>query len=290
MADVGRPPAEPTLGAARTPPEARARRRPRVLATVIACLTLLGGAVVTRHSSDGPVHDLPGWDLVLVQDFDTDAELGDFATRYPGWAGYDGATDTSRDYGRPSGSRGRYDSRTTATVADGVLDVHVHTRDGTPQVMALTPTTDGEWWDGRLHGRYSVRFRADRVPGYKVAWLLWPTSDDWTEGEVDFPEGDLGEDIDGNAHDVTGDPAENAWSIETGTSMQEWHTATIEWAPGRLTFQLDDREWTTTDPRAVPVDPMRWVLQTETQLSDLPPDPGAAGHVQIDWVAVWAPA
>lgn len=243
-----------------------------------------------RNLSAGPVDDLPGWDLVLAQDFDTDAELGSFATRYPGWAGYDGATDTSRDLGRPGGTQGRYDSRTTTTVSDGVLDVHVHTRGGTPQVMALTPAVDGNWWDGRLHGRYSVRFRTDPVPGYKVAWLLWPTSDDWSEGEVDFPEGELGAAIDGNAHDVFGDPAQNAWSIETGASMQEWHTATIEWTPDRLTFLLDDREWTTTEPRAIPRDPMRWVLQTETQLTDAPPDPDAAGHVEIDWVAVWAPA
>jgi hypothetical protein len=42
-----------------------------------------------------------------------------------------------------------------------------------------------------------VRFRADLLPGYKIAWLLWPDAYSeglatWPQdGEVDFPEGDL---------------------------------------------------------------------------------------------------
>ena len=256
---------------------------PGVLATAGVVLLMSGTATA-------PATDLPGWDLVLVEDFDSDAGLGDFATTYPGWAAYDGARDTSRDLGRPATTQGRYDSATTTTVHHGVADVRLHTADGTPQVMALSPTADGDWWAGQLYGRYAVRFRSDPVPGYKVAWLLWPSSDDWTEGEVDFPEGALGEEIEGNAHDVTGDPEANAWHVDTGTTMDQWHTAVIEWTPERLTFLLDDQSWTTTDPQAVPRDPMRWVLQTETELGTTAPPADADGHVQIDWVAVWRPA
>src|SRR2546427_410289 len=47
-----------------------------------------------------------------------------------------------------------------------------------------------------LYGRYAVRFKADPVPGYKTAWLLWPDSGNWpADGEIDFPENSL----DGNA-------------------------------------------------------------------------------------------
>jgi hypothetical protein len=235
-----------------------------------------------------PTGDLPGWRLLVSEDFDTDAALGQFAEAYPGWAGYDGWRDTSRGLGRPTAQKGAYDSATTVTVRGGVLDEHLHTAGKTPQVVALTPQLAGLDGNVQTHGRYAVRFRAEEAPGYKLAWLLWPASDDWSQGELDFPEGDAGGQINGYAHDVTGSPSSNAWAVDTGTSMVDWHTAVIEWSPGRLTYSLDDRSWTTTDPAAIPTDPMGWVLQTETQLEAAAPDPSVSGHVFIDWVAAWA--
>jgi hypothetical protein len=211
--------------------------------------------------------------------------MGAFATTYRGWAGYDGARDTSRDLGRPPGQQGLYNSATTTSVANGVVDKYLHTVGRTPQVMALTPPLSPQ-----THGRYSVRFRSGVAPGYKVAWLLWPASNDWQEGEIDFPEGPVGGDIQGYAHDTTGDPSRNVWSVRTGVSMTQWHIATIEWMPERITFDLDGYTWTTTDPQAIPTHPMRWVLQTETELNRRAPDRAVSGHVYIDWVAVWARA
>ncbi|MGK5110465.1 glycoside hydrolase family 16 protein [Geodermatophilus sp. CPCC 205506] len=276
--------------------ESHRRRRGPLLAAAAGAVALAATGfvvlrddevVTARHPSTAPAYDLPGWDLVLAEDFDADAALGEFVDVYPGWAEYDGARDTSRDLGRRESHQGVYNSYVTTTVQDGVVDVRVHTDDGTPQVMALTPPPNEQWANDQLHGRYSVRFRADEVPGYKIAWLLWPSSDDWSEGELDFPEGSLGQEIVGNAHDVTGNPSVNRFSIGTDVTMEDWHTATIEWAPGRVTFLLDDRSWTTTDPEAIPVDPMRWVLQIETELSAEAPPADAEGHVEIDWVAAW---
>jgi Glycosyl hydrolases family 16 len=262
-----------------------------VVAVTVGVLVLRDdGAVTARPASTAPAFDLPGWDLVMAEDFDADAELGEFTDVYPGWAQYDGARDTSRDLGRRESHQGLYSSDTTTTVQDGLVDVRVHTADGTPQVMALTPPPDDAWENSQVHGRYSVRFRTDEVPGYKVAWLLWPSSDEWSEGEIDFPEGSLGEEIIGNAHDVTGNPSVNAFSVNTQETMDDWHTATIEWTEGQVTFILDGRSWTTTEADAVPVDPMRWVLQIETELSAEAPPEDAEGHVLIDWVAAWRPA
>ena len=86
---------------------------------------------------------------------------------------------------------------------------------------------------------------------------------------------------------MTGDPSLNAWSIDTGESMDRWHTATIEWTPDRLTFLLDGRSWMSTDPSAIPTHPMRWVIQIETAPTEAPPPQESAGHVYIDWVAAW---
>lgn len=288
-------------------PEARpgvATRVVVIVAIAAVCLAALaslawfgvgGGAAVTAPNASEPADgsampgNLPGWTRILGQDFDTDASLGEFRAVYPGWSAYDGTTDTSRALGRPWGEQGLWDSATTSSVSNGIFDCDLHTpQGGPPQVCTLTPSLNDRPWQGQLYGRYSVRFRVDPVPGYKVAWLLWPQSNRWPEGEIDVPEADLTGSITGSSHSVTGDPSQVAWGIDTGVPMSSgWHVATIEWTPGRLRFLLDGKVWTTTDPAALPTHPMRWALQTETQLSPAPPPADAAGHVRIDWVAIW---
>ncbi|MGN6741742.1 MAG: glycoside hydrolase family 16 protein [Amnibacterium sp.] len=268
-----------------------------VCLAALASLAFLrvGGAAVTAPGASQPVPgpampgNLPGWTRILGEDFSRPVPLGEFRSVYPHWSAYDGTTDTSRTLGRPWGEQGLWDSGTTSSVQGGVFDCAVHTPpNGPPQVCTLTPPLGGSPWAGRLYGRYSVRFRADAVPGYKVAWLLWPQSNRWPQGEIDFPEADLTGAITGSSHSVDGDPSQVAWKIDTGVAMSSgWHVATIEWTPGRLRFLLDGKVWSTTDPAALPTHPMRWALQTETQLSPAPPPADAAGHVQIDWVAIW---
>ncbi len=229
-----------------------------------------------------------GWTPLIEQQFNRPAPLGHFADAYPGWSWYDGMTETSRQTSRPRGQVGVWNSATTMQVKDGMLDCHLYTSGEQPQVCALTPTPNGQQWHGQLYGRYSVRFRADAVPGYKIAWLLWPDSDIWSQGEIDFPEAPLDAPITGSSHRTDGAPADFAWFVATATRMQDWHTATIDWEPGRLTFLLDGQSWTTTDPVALPKVPMRWTLQAETDITAAPPPRTAQGDIQIDWVAAWS--
>ena len=232
-------------------------------------------APVVSSGTAVPQGDLPGWRQTLSEDFTKAAPLGSFASTYRGWAGYDGGTDTS--------GNGRYNSATTTSVHDGLLDKYLHSDGSSAQVMALTPPIASQ-----TYGRYAVRFKMDQVPGYKVAWLLWPASDNWTQGELDFPEGSVGGKASGFAHDTSGNPSNNVWSVDTGMATTDWHTAVIEWAPGSLTYTMDGKSWTTNNARAIPTNPMRWVLQTETELEGGRPNAGSAGHIYIDWVATWA--
>jgi hypothetical protein len=233
-----------------------------------------------------PVGDLSGWKQVFAQDFSTAAPLGRFASAYPGWAGYDGSKDTSKGLGRPASQQGVYDSATTSSVANGIYDCYLHTQGGTPQVCALTPALGGKFWNGQRYGRYSVRFKIDDVPGYKIAWLLWPSSNQWSQGEIDFPEADLDSTATATAHQV-GNPSHNEYWVNTGVRLTGWHTATIEWVPGKVTFDLDGSTWQTTKPAALPTNPMRWALQAETQLSAKAPSASAAGHIDIDWLTAY---
>ena len=226
-----------------------------------------------------PVGDLPGWRQTFVDDFTADAPLGSFAQVYGGrWSGYEGWRDTT--------GKGLYAESRVVSVAGGVMDLHLRTEDGAVLVAAPVPVVTAPLV-GQLHGRYSVRFRADPVPGFKTAWLLWPDSDDWDEGEVDFPEGDLTGTIWAFNHRL-GDPTGNALAHDTGARFTDWHTATIEWTPEAVTYLLDGEVVATSDE--VPTTPMHWVLQTETALTGPPPPPEAQGHVQVDWVAIYEPA
>ena len=236
-----------------------------------------------------PAQNLPGWNLLMAEDFNLNAALGEFSTKYPGhWNAANGQYDTSGSYGRPEPQRGIYDTNKTCTVHDSMLDIRVYT-DGSGRPWIANPIPPIGTW-GQLYGRYAVRFRSDTVEGFKMAWLLWPTSEVWADGEIDFPEAGLGKVIGGYSHNVMGTPSANAWVVNTGKDMSGWHTAIIEWTPTKLTFQLDDTVWSTTDPKAIPTKPMYWKLQTETELSATPPPVDATGHVYIDWVAVWSKA
>ncbi len=240
-----------------------------------------------------PIGDPPGFHQVLKQDFTTAAALGTFGTKspYTGWdggTGYNGHADTS--------GNGTWNAKTTVSVHGGVLDCRVHaTTPGRADVCAITPTgSNGAWWAGnggglgtKPYGRYSVRFKADGIPDYKIAWLLWPVDwQHWEYGEVDFPEGELNGTITAAAHDV-GDPENEAYH-DLGVRMTSWHTATIEWRKASLRYFLDGKlRWTVKNSATVtrvPTKPMRWVLQAETSLTQKKPVAFPTGHIYIDWV------
>ncbi len=181
----------------------------------------------------------------------------------------------------------------TVSIQNGLMDIWLHTVNGVHEVATVAPQLDGSGSEGgQLYGRYAIRFRADPVPGYKTAWLLWPDSENWPyDGEIDFPEGGLDSTINAYMHyqGATGDGSQqDAYTVPSST-YNTWHTAVIEWLPTSLKFYLDGNligDSTTN----IPDTPMHWALQNETDLTSTPPSDSASGHIQIDWVAAYAPA
>lgn len=156
--------------------------------TLTSCSPVTAPAPVTTPSAM-PVGNLPGWTQTGAQDFTTPAALGQVGDVYgPDMRGYSGSPDTSK--------HGTYTPDSVLSVSNWNLDYHVHTAGGVPEVA--TPIPFG--YAGQTYGRYSVRFRSDPLPGYKIAFLLWPTSDNWNEGEIDWPEGAEREDEPGVCH------------------------------------------------------------------------------------------
>ncbi len=225
-----------------------------------------------------PRGDLPGWHQKYVEDFSTDVATGSFPGAYAShWYAYaDGVRDTSRN--------GTYMPSKVLSVHDGVLDYAIHSEGA--QHLVSAPVMKDTY--GQVYGRYSVRFRSDQLAGYKNAWLLWPDSGRWPDdGEIDGPEGDLDGTINTFAHFARPGGGQDAFA--SNASFSSWHTVTIEWVPGKVTFYLDGAVLGTSTQN-VPTTAMHWVLQTETSLGGAAPAGNVAGHVLIDWVALYTRA
>src|SRR5436305_14685004 len=120
--------------------------------------------------------------------------------------------------------------------------MYLHSVNGVPQVAAPVPII-GAPYRGLLYERYDIRFQAAYLPGYYAAWLLWPDSGSWNQGEIDFPEGGLGGTINAFVHQPGPQPFINAFANNTGVMFASggWHTATTEWTKAGVTFYLDGR-------------------------------------------------
>jgi len=229
---------------------------------------------VTVNPNAMPTGNLPGWTQVFADDFTTAAPLGSFLSSYGSrWGAYPSPwKDTS--------GNGVYNPAKTMSAVGGAMDLWVHTESGVHYVAAPQPKLPT-----MTYGRFSARFQADSTPGYKVAWLLWPDSGVWpADGEIDFPEGDLNSNMSAFAHFASSGGGQDAFTLST--TFTGWHTATIDWTPGKLVFYLDGKV-IGVSTKLVPSKPMHWVMQTETTLNGTAPSSSASGHVRVDWVTAY---
>lgn len=187
---------------------------------------------------------------------------------------------------KDTSKNGTYDPR-IISVHDGYMDVHIRTENGVHLVSNPSPilSTGSRY---QLYGRYEIRFRADAMHAYKAAWLLWPQSEVWPrDGEIDFPEGDFDRTISAFMHRQGATSGSDQDAFSTTTTFTSWHTAVIEWTPTRCEFFLDGVSIGKATSR-IPNTPMRYQIQNETSLSGIVPDNLTQGHVQIDYVKIWA--
>jgi hypothetical protein len=253
-------------------------------------------------SGVSPDLHITGWETVLIEDFDTDVPMGKVIgssaysktlTAYPtGWR-------TSKPWRTGMYDNGRLE------VTNSCLVSHIATvtdsRGTWPRVTAPRPKVSPTTPYGVDHGRFRVRFRVTHeLPGYKIAWLLWPDSGQWPrDGEIDFPEQSLLalSKVGGFVHRQGATQGDDQLHARGASSAAdgEWHTAEILWKPGdwrtrRCRFQWDGvtiGEWRSETDR-IPSTPMHWVVQTEPYLHTYdPPDPTVSGRIEVDWFAYY---
>jgi hypothetical protein len=239
----------------------------------------------TSTTSSMPTGNLAGWRQTAAQDFSTPAALGQVGAVYGAdMRGYSDFPDTSK--------HGTYTPDSVLSVSNGVLDYYLHTEGGVPRVA--TPIPFG--YAGQTYGRYSIRFRSDYLPGYKIAFLLWPSSDNWNEGEIDWPEGSLNGKM-SPASAIKGS-LDSTWNMSfdsvsprswSATDSSTWHVATTEWTPGKIKWFWDGVLVAQTSiADGVPTTMFRWTLQAETEIGAATPAATTSGHLQVDWAVQYA--
>lgn len=247
-----------------------------------------------------PTDNVTGWDLTLADDFATPFSTGGvnssgvfpspYATTFSAYA--DGTADTTKN---TQGSNSVYHPSTVLSCANSKLIKSLYVTGGQARSAAVIPMPGGVW--GQQYGRFEACFRVASVTGgWKVAWLLWPNSEDWpTDGEIDYPEGNLA--LTGPGLNVlpqgaaTGAGSEFDHHYINGTTFDvgNWHVYTLEWASTHVAAWLDGRLVGATYD-TIPNTPMHWVLQTETEFAAYPtlyPGSSDTGVLEVDWVAVW---
>jgi Glycosyl hydrolases family 16 len=224
----------------------------------------------------------PGWRRVFADDFTQDVPVGRFPSAVSkSWFAY-------RDGLKDSGKHGTYMPSKVVSIANGMLNIHVHTALGVHEVAAVLPIIAGAQGRDRglLYGRYTIRMRADVIRGYKLGVVLWPDSGAWPkDGEIDFPEATFGKSIHGFVHYQNGVRRDDQAGFVSSATYAKWHTATITWLPGSVTFELDGRLVGRVRKR-IPNSPLHLVIQAEANIGGPVPAASAAGNVQIDWLTI----
>lgn len=172
-------------------------------------------------------------------------------------------------------------------IGDGKLTIATE-RDGGSWVSGGVSTIP----DGISYGRVEFRARVDEGQGTSGIFLLWPSSNEWTD-EIDIVE--------------TNDPSRDSFAfVNHGdpnvaeyirTNVDQWHTYRLDWTPGELKLFVDGNEVSRIDVD-VPSQQMSFGIQGhvhgdwETWYGG-GPDGSTPGRVEIevDWVRVssWTP-
>lgn len=215
--------------------------------------------------------------------FDKDAKLGSIRSAYSDMAYYnEGQGDTS--------GLGKYSADKVLSAHDGMLDWFMHSENGQPYGATVLPDA----YTPHTYGAYTIRYKTDPTKGYKFVPLLWPSSDNWNEGEVDWPEANLGETprpasaVPGtyNYNNAGGMKFLPEKEMFAPTNSAGWHEATTVWTPKGLSFYWDGKLITkVTD--GIPTKPMRLTLQAETWIGQGAVPKDASGHIYMDSVGIF---
>jgi hypothetical protein len=164
---------------------------------------------------------------------------------------------------------------------DGKLDVKLDGKTGAAFYFRPTPTTKG-----MTYGRYVVSFQVEQASGGSAGFVLWPNSNVWSHGEIDFPEGWYDSPLVGWHHTTdagqcaSAPGCNEAIKIPASGSWRDRHVMDLRWTPTSVSYYLDGQLLKTVD-RLLPVGDHRLTIQAAATTNSKP------GHLNLYDVAVY---
>jgi hypothetical protein len=219
---------------------------------------------IPQVTTEAPVGNVGDFTQTYIENFDTPAAAnGPFAATYANaWQPY------------ADGSGGRYWSGSQISAHDGYMDV---TLDGVHGAAGAFGTPTGAW--DHVGGKFTIRARAIGGDTNGASVMLWPTSNVWSDGEVNYPEGNFDKNTGLNQHSMQPGLEDTKQSYNTEVSWRDWHTYSIEWIPGKSVKYFLDGVLIQTITENVPTTPHRYMFQVGNW--------GAPGHFDVDWVTTY---
>ena len=228
-------------------------------------------------SNGSPEHARANWKLVFSDSFRHGLDRSK-------WGLYSG---------QPGGDPGGWWAPSHVVVRRGILNLETY-RDS---------RFGGRWVSGGLssaralkqtYGKYEVRFRVDKGKGVAAILLLWPVRDRWPP-EIDFAEDGGMTSRRGSMSATLHYGAENHQiQRSVKADFTRWHTAGVEWTPGKLVYTLDAEPWGKVRSRHVPRERMELAMQSQAGTCGrrYAPCPDATTptkvNMQIQWVRAYA--
>jgi beta-glucanase (GH16 family) len=223
--------------------------------------------------------DIPGWKRTFADDFNGSLSQ---------WGLYEG---------QPGGDPGGWFRRSHVTTVDGKAVIKA-SREDTPNgnIYASGGMNSGRSFS-QTYGRFEFRFRMDEGYGVSFALLLWPNQEIWPP-EIDIAE-DRGKGRDllhTSLHYGTANDHHQIMRDHDGVDTTRWHTAGVEWRPGRLDYLLDGDVWATVESDNVPdiamviaIQSQAWFCQGAGGWSDCPNSTTPpVVNLEVDWVVAYA--
>ena len=204
------------------------------------------------------------WKQSFSENFDKAATATTFDSTYANsWCGY-----------KDGEGGGKYFKVISAH--DGLMDISLDGTKGAAGSFGPAATCNG-----KTYGRYSIRFKVDGAQTYGAAMMIWPSSNIWGDGEIDFPEGDFAGEIHGYHHPMNCTDCASSDNFATGAKWSDWHEATTEWTASSVKYYLDGKLLKTVT-HDIPSTKHRMTIQMAPTRAGT-----STGHFLVDWVRIW---
>jgi hypothetical protein len=139
-------------------------------------------------------------------------------------------------------------------------------------------------WEVRMRASFTGAIGSGSSP--HPVLILWPDSDVWNDGELDFFDTQLGTPAQGFLHCVGPNISQNCYAIPANSvDYSQYHVYSLLWQNGLMTGYIDGVQWWTTRTSSVmPSVSMHLTMQLDNLTGQTPV---RAGNMEVDWMHMY---